>query len=221
MVLEALVAQECGLCTPSSHDGSQEGKSRGGGLNLLLGSAHSSNINPCQRQQHLSDYWLRSHFPTLLHWGLNLQHIKSQPDTGSSWNKTVEKLLKPGPVYRLKVGEPIRGKAGVQNDGRSNRRRNKGKRDQRHRWVSWQSTEGHGSPSETMGKEKKISKYGCFTSPLMLRIKISKLKIMSPENSDSFIFTTAVSDEGFQRAVVLVRVSLLCVYETPWPQQLL
>lgn len=37
----------------------------------------------------------------------------------------------------------------------------------------------------------------------------------SRESSDSVIFTTAVSDEGFQRPAVLVRVSMLCVYETP------
>lgn len=95
------------------------------------------------------------------------------------------------------MGEPIREKAGVQNDSRSSRRRNKGKCDQRHRWVSWQSAEGRGSPSKTMGKEKRISKYGCFTSPLMLRIKISN-HAPCRESSDSFIFTTAVSDEGFQ-----------------------
>lgn len=112
------------------------------------------------------------------------------------------------------MGEPIREKAGVQNDGRSSRRRNKGKRDQRHRWVSWQSAAGRGSPSETMGKEKRMSKYGCFTSPLMLRIKISKLKIMRPIVK-ALILLFLLQQSQMRVFKVLVRVSMLCVYETP------
>lgn len=112
------------------------------------------------------------------------------------------------------MGEPIREKAGVQNDGRSSRRRNKGKRDQRHRWVSWQSAAGRGSPSETMRKEKWVSKYGCFTSPLMLRIKISKLNIMRPVVK-ALILLFLLQQSQMRVFKVLVRVSMLCVYETP------
>lgn len=112
------------------------------------------------------------------------------------------------------MGEPIREKAGVQNDSRSSRRRNKGKRDQRHRWVSWQSAEGRGSPSKTMGKEKRISKYGCFTSPLMLRIKISKLKIMRLVMK-ALILLFLLQQSQMRVFKILVRVSMLCVYEMP------